>query len=366
MRRFTIDLQGPLHGIEYGGEGRLVLLVHALSGSAVNWVEVGGSLTAYGKVIAPELPGFGRTPPAGRSAAVECQADLLARLIVLASDAPALVIGNSTGATAAMLLADRYPDLVDRLVLVAAPAPVPSVHGITPAWGAAMLLYLVPGLNKALLTLLHRQGTPEQRTEAGMDLIAARADRISRATKRLHARVTAERNRMPWMHDAHLEAYRSVVRQLLPYSRFDRMVRRINAPTLLIHGTKDLGIPLAAAERLASIRPDWAYRPLVDVGHVAMLEVPDLFLELVAEFMASGDSETCAESAIGHRAGLSAVPTLPGPGHETFERPSVGDHVPVHPAALRLEDTPSRLVQFPGAVRIGGDDEKDPTAPGLK
>ena len=98
MRRFTIDLQGPLHGIEYGGEGRLVLLVHALSGSAVNWVEVGGSLTAYGKVIAPELPGFGRTPPAGRSAAVECQADLLARADRTGVGCgPALVIGNSTG-----------------------------------------------------------------------------------------------------------------------------------------------------------------------------------------------------------------------------------------------------------------------------
>ena len=203
MHRFTIDLHGPLHGIDYGGEGRLVLLVHGLSGSAVNWVEVGEPLTAYGRVVAPELPGFGRTPPAGRRASVEGQTELLAELIKRESGAPALVVGNSMGAMTAMLVAGRYPELVDRLVLIDSPAPSPSVHGITPVWGAVMIAYLIPGLNKALLNWLHRQGTPEQRTEAGINLIAGRADRISRATRRLHAQVTTERNLMPWMHDAH-------------------------------------------------------------------------------------------------------------------------------------------------------------------
>ena len=87
----------------------------------------------------------------------------------------------------------------------------------------------------------------------------------------------------------HLEAYRSVIRNLLPYSRFDRMVRRITVPTLLMHGTRDLVVPIAAAERLASARPDWTYRPLVEVGHIPMMESPELCLELIGEFMpASG------------------------------------------------------------------------------
>ena len=81
MERFTIDLHGPLHGMEYGGEGQLVLLVHGLSGSAVNWVETAVPLTAYGRVVAPELPGFGRTPPAGRSASMKAQAGLMADFI---------------------------------------------------------------------------------------------------------------------------------------------------------------------------------------------------------------------------------------------------------------------------------------------
>lgn len=287
MRRFTIDLGGPLHGIDYGGQGRLVLLVHGLSGSSVNWVSIAEGLTAYGRVLAPELPGFGRTPPAGRSASIEEQAAQLADLIRRESDLPALVIGNSMGAMTAMILAGRNPELVDRLVLFNSPSPSPSVLGMAPIWVTVMILYLIPGLNRALLAWLHNQGTADQRTQAGLDMIAAKPDRISRSTRHLHSRVTAERNSMPWMHSAHLEGYRSVMRNLIPYSRFDRMVRRVDAPTLLMHGTLDMVVPVAAAERLASTRPDWTYRPLVGVGHIPMMETPDLCLEVLGEFMAS-------------------------------------------------------------------------------
>ena len=285
MRRFTIDVKGPLHGIEFGGEGPLVLLVHGLSGSAVNWVEVADGLAVYGRVVAPELPGFGRTPPAGRPSSLEGQAELLAEYIRRESDEPAFVIGNSMGAMAAMMLAGRYPELVDRLVLINSPAPSPSVIGMAPVWVLVMVLYLIPGLNKALLTWLHSQGTPEQRTEAGIDLMVARADRISKSTRRLHSQVTTERGTMPWTHDVHLEAYRSVIRNLIPYSRFDQMVRRVSVPALMMHGTRDLVVPITAAERLASVRPDWTYRPLVEVGHIPMMESPELCLRLIGEFV---------------------------------------------------------------------------------
>ena len=341
MQSFTTDLRGPLHGVEFGGEGRLVLLVHGLSGSAFNWVEVAEALTAYGRVIAPELPGFGRTPPAGRRTSVEEHAELMADLIRRESDLPALVIGNSMGAMTAMLLAGRHPELVDRLVLMDTPAPAPSLVGMPPAWITVMVLYLIPGINKALLRWIHHQGTPQQRTETGLGLLAPRADRIPRTTMLLHGRVTEERSMMPWAYSAHLDAYRSVIRNLLPYSRFDRMARRIKAPTLLIHGTLDPVVPLAAAERLVSIRPDWTYRPLVGVGHIPMMEAPEMCLELVAEFMQVDDSPGGALQGRRLLTTLHTVPTLPGPGQEAFERPGIGDHVPCDPPPLRLVDPPS-------------------------
>ncbi len=293
MQRFTIDLDGPLHGIHYGGVGRTVLLVHGLSGAAVNWASMAEGLTNYGRVLAPELPGFGRTPPAGRSVSVEDQATLLAEFIRRESAGAALVIGNSMGALASMILAGRNPDLVDRLALINPPAPTPTLRGTSFVW-STMFFNLTPGLNRLWLAWLRRQGNAEQRTSAAIDFLAFRPERISSYIRRLHSDVAAERDTMPWIYDAYLQAYRSVIRNLVPYARFDRMARRVRVPTLLIHGTEDMVAPRAAVERLASLRPDWRHRPLVDVGHIPMMEAPQLCLDVVAEFM--NDAEPTARS----------------------------------------------------------------------
>lgn len=308
MQRSTIDLKGPLHGVDYGGEGQVVLLVHGLSGSAVNWASIADGLTVYGRVLAPELPGFGRTPPAGRGSTVEDHATLLAEFIRRESDTPALVIGNSMGALSSILLAGRNPELVHRLVLINAPAPSPSITGMSSVW-ITMFFNLTPGLNRLWLGWMQRQGTAEQRTSAGIDLLAATPARISAHTRNLHSGVAGERDTMPWIYSAYLQAYRSVIRNLLPYSRFDRTVRRVRAPTLMMHGTEDIVVPIAAAERLASVRSDWTYRPLVGVGHIPMMETPRLCLEIIAEFM---DKPAASPGPRRHRR-LTTMPKLSGP-----------------------------------------------------
>ena len=357
MERFTIDLHGPMHGMDYGGKGRLVLLVHGLSGSAVNWVEVAGPLTAYGHVVAPELPGFGRTPPAGRSFSMQAQAGLMADFIEHQGGGPALVIGNSMGAMISMILAGQRPDLVDGLVLIDTPGSTPGFDGMSRSWIVTMFIYLVPGAGMLFVKWLRRQGTPESTTDVSFDLLAGEPGRMSAATRRLHARVLAERNSMPWPPKAYLGAFRSVVANMVPFSRWTRTALQVRAPTLLIHGTHDSTVPLSAAERLASIRPDWCYRPLVGVGHIAMLEAPGLFLEVMAEFMERVPART---------PDLAPVPSLQGPGHEAVDRPRVGDHVAAHPASLSLDDPPDRLIQFPGVVRVGGDDEPHVPPPRLE
>ena len=254
MERFTIDLHGPLHGMDYGGEGRLVLLVHGLSGSAVNWVEVAEPLTAYGHVVASELPGFGRTPPAGRSFSMEAQARLMADFIEYQGGGPALVIGNSMGAMISMILAGRRPDLVDGLVLIDTPGSTPSFDGMSRSWIVSMLLYLVPGVGGLFVKWLRRQGTPESTTDVSFDLLAGEPGRMSASTRRLHARVIAERNTMPWPPKAYLGAFRSVVANMVPFSRWTRTALQVRAPTLLLHGTHDSTVPVSAG-RAAGVHP---------------------------------------------------------------------------------------------------------------
>jgi pimeloyl-ACP methyl ester carboxylesterase len=60
--------------------------------------------------------------------------------------------------------------------------------------------------------------------------------------------------------------------------RFWVQVAKVRAPTLVIHGSLDELIPPAAAKELARRRPDWTLKILDGVGHVPMMETPDLFM----------------------------------------------------------------------------------------
>jgi pimeloyl-ACP methyl ester carboxylesterase len=89
---------------------------------------VASSLTRYGHVLAPDLPGFGYSPPArGYGLTTHCRAviDLLA-----VQDQPALLIGNSMGGLVSLFVAAARPDLVESLILVA-PATPPRLQDPT-------------------------------------------------------------------------------------------------------------------------------------------------------------------------------------------------------------------------------------------
>ena len=63
MEQRVIDLGGPVHYLDFGGAGSPMVLVHGLGGSAINWQSVGSLLAERHRVVALDLPGFGRTPP---------------------------------------------------------------------------------------------------------------------------------------------------------------------------------------------------------------------------------------------------------------------------------------------------------------
>src|SRR6266508_1513782 len=59
-----IDLDGPLHYLDLGGPAgaSVVVCVHGLSGSAVNWSAIAPLLTDRYRLLAPDLAGRGQPP----------------------------------------------------------------------------------------------------------------------------------------------------------------------------------------------------------------------------------------------------------------------------------------------------------------
>ena len=103
-----------------GGSGPVVLALHGFGSDADNWVPVSKTLTRHFRVIAPDLPGFGRSE-AGSALDFDI-ASHVARLreFVLALDvSPNIMVGSSMGGWVATAYANCFPDEISALWLLA-------------------------------------------------------------------------------------------------------------------------------------------------------------------------------------------------------------------------------------------------------
>ncbi|MGB7980803.1 MAG: alpha/beta fold hydrolase, partial [Candidatus Nanopelagicales bacterium] len=101
------DLDGPVHFLDYGGPdgGPLLVCVHGLGGSAINWAAVAPALAGSCRVMALDLAGFGHTRGASRSTSVQANQRLLDRFLTEVAGAPAILVGNSMGGLISILQA---------------------------------------------------------------------------------------------------------------------------------------------------------------------------------------------------------------------------------------------------------------------
>lgn len=284
MRHAFADVDGPVHYLDFGGTGPPMLLVHGLGGAAINWLAVGDTLAATHRVFALDLAGFGQTPLAGRSAAVGANAALVHGFIEKVVAEPVVLAGNSMGGHIGILEAATHPAWVTALVLVDAAIPGVHVRKPQPWMLGAMAALSVPGLANAIYDRRFRRIGVERMVANTLALVCADPSRLDAALVSAHVELTREREHLGSQNGrAFVQASRSIgLRMADP--RFWGRVSAVTAPTLIVHGSLDRLIPLAAAHELARRRPDWPLRVLEGVGHVPMMETPGLFLAALAEW----------------------------------------------------------------------------------
>lgn len=286
MRSRTIDLDGPVHVVDFGGTGPAMVLVHGLGGSHVNWMAVGARLAERARVIALDFPGFGRTPLAGRSASIAANQAMLDRFLDTVVEEPAILVGNSMGGLISLLQAADAPAKVRGLVLVAPAQPRPAGSRPDLLVAATFAAYALPGVGERVLGWRAARLGPEGLVRATLQLCCGDPGLVSADVVAAHVALARDRIAgMPWAHGAFLEASRSLLLVLFRAGRFRAAVRRITAPTLIVQGTRDRLVPVAASQALAALRPDWSLVLLDGVGHVPQLEVADRFVATLTSWL---------------------------------------------------------------------------------
>lgn len=281
----TIDLGGPLHYFEFGGDGPPMLLVHGLGGSHANWVAAGPLFARRHRVIALDLPGFGRTPLEGR-ASLERNVDVITRFVDRMFGGPVTLVGNSMGGLLSLMTAATAPDRVRSLVLVNAAHPPARGARLDREVAIAFTLYMIPRVAEWVMKNRAAKMTPEQLVHDTMRICAAEPEKLAKDVIAAHVAIAEERAAMSWAHQAYLGNARAIVRALLAPGRVAKMADRIRAPTLLVHGDRDRLVPLGAA-RAAAARHHWKLEVFHGVGHVPQIEIPARFVDTVEDWLAS-------------------------------------------------------------------------------
>jgi pimeloyl-ACP methyl ester carboxylesterase len=290
IRSEIIEVQGTsVHALRAGDDvdGPTQLLVHGLGGSAGNWLEVMGALAERGPVIAPDLPGFGRTEPPTRNASrVRFNARFLRALLDTLGWDSAEVHGNSMGGMLAVLFAGLAPTRVDRLVLVspALPGPSRSLNELDRTTLARFAPFAVPGLGETVVRRLHARMTPEQYWDDSLDYLHGDPDRLSPEIREVGIENILFGRTAPWRVPAFVAAAESVVGAVVRRGRLERAIDAIEAPTLVLWGDADRLVGRHVVDAVKARRSDWTVTLLEGVGHVPMLEAPQVYLQVLAQW----------------------------------------------------------------------------------
>ena len=100
------------------------VLVHGLGGSSLNWTDLMGLLRDRLDSRAPDLPGFGYSPPPDDGDyTLTGHARAVIALIEQEARGPVHLFGNSLGGAVSTTVASRRPDLVRSLTLISPALP---------------------------------------------------------------------------------------------------------------------------------------------------------------------------------------------------------------------------------------------------
>ena len=277
----VLRADGPAGGVPH-------LLVHGLGGVATNWIEVVAGLAEHGPVVAPDLPGFGRTePPHPRASRVPANVAFLRALLRRLGWERAVVHGNSMGGMLATLLALRAPEQVERLVLASPALPTSRrrMHEIDPLTLVRFLPFAVPGAGRVALRAMRARISPEQEWEQSAQFLHGDPERLSPELQAIGLENLVSGRDVHWRLRGLVHAGESVVSSLLGARTLVRAVDEVTAPTLVVWGDADRLVGRAVIDHLGERRPDWDLVALPAVGHVPMAEAPDDYLAAVAAFL---------------------------------------------------------------------------------
>jgi pimeloyl-ACP methyl ester carboxylesterase len=254
-----------------GSRGTAVVLIHGNGDEADSWRHVLTRLALGRRVIAPDLPGFGRSSAIGQGKLPDLAAGVQ-RILESEGVQTVHLVGSSMGAVVAALVAQQVQ--ASSLVLCGG-----SASSLDPTKASAGIKALLePGVGEAYYSGLRQAGI-----EAAYDSLKpyyAHLERLSENDRAfLHDRVWAR----VWS-DSQRTAFFAGLRSLFDPNLGLDIAKLEPLRTLLLWGEHDQIVPLEAAHALQAKLPNSRMEVIAEAGHLPHQERPEAFVTALEAF----------------------------------------------------------------------------------
>ena len=239
---------------ERGSGGPPFVVLHHSTGPL--WTPFHDALAATRAVLAPDLPGYGRSDRPDDARSPRDLGILVGRALDELESQPVHLVGLGMGGWVAAEMASMAPRRLASLTLVGAAGVKPRDGFIHDPMMSSWLDYARVGFHDtARFDAVIGDDPPESLLE------------LWDYSREMTARLTWK----PWMWSVTLPA----------------MLRGVATPALVVHGRHDRVVPLDCAEQYRDLLADARLEVVEDAGHLVDLERPDELARLVADFAAA-------------------------------------------------------------------------------
>lgn len=251
-----------------------ILLIHGLGDEADTWRYLLPALSVDHRIIASDLPGFGRSDKPDRAYTLAFFQDVMVELLDALAMDRVILAGHSLGGIIAHSMTITQPRRVERLILMDG-----CLVSNTRRPNLGMLLFLIPGIGERLYNRLRKDPEVAYRSLAPFyrDLDSLPAAQRDFLYQRVNERVWNDDQRR-----AFFSILRSLARELPRQQRtLPERLAGMQVPTVAIWGEKDMLNPVDNARKLAQLQPDVRLVVLTDAGHNVHQEQPGAVVDAI-------------------------------------------------------------------------------------
>lgn len=266
LHRNQVSLScGEVSYYSKAGQGRTLILLHGAGADKNSWCRFAKHLSRHDQVIIPDLPGHGDSVRnLSLSYTIAQQAHYLREFLTLLNAGPIHIIGHSMGAAVALRYAHLHPHDVQSLILI-------DSAGVEKTPGEIRQEIELSGVNPMLAInnvadykklIRFGMNKPPYIPDFFLQILAA--DKISRR-----------------------EIERKVFNDIVEDMDQTPILSTLTQPVLIIWGRLDRIVHLDDADLLHALLPVSQKIILDDIGHVPIVEAPQLTARLCLDFLSA-------------------------------------------------------------------------------